>query len=104
MSKIGAPMFGAKTKPGHTFHTVCSGCGQMHEIGTNCKCGYLSVADDAISVDDLPILGCMSYMGVSSDGKVAGWVCNNDHEHQGKIVVITHVMNRGDTDELHAGK
>lgn len=71
----------------------CTGCGKVYDIGTNCPCGYASIADDAISVKDIPVLNCMDYCMTSSDGKVRGWVCNTTgHKHQGKIVVITGVI------------
>lgn len=79
-------MSNAKTKR-------CSGCGEEYELGTNCKCGFLSVSDDAISVDEFEVLGCLDYHATSSDGSVSGFVCNNsNHEHCGKIVVITGVF------------
>lgn len=68
----------------------CSGCGEEHDEGINCKCGFLSVADDALSFEKLSQLACLDYVATSSDGKVVGYVCNNkEHAHCGKIVVIT---------------
>lgn len=63
---------------------LCTGCGMSYIEGTNCGCGYLSIADDAISIKSVPVLDCMDYIGTSSDSKVIGYVCNNsEHEHCG---------------------
>lgn len=72
---------------------VCEGCGQLYSIGTNCSCGYLSIADDAVSIKSIPVLGCMDYIALSSDGKSTGFVCNNsEHAHCGQLVVISGYM------------